>query len=160
MRGRVLHSVIHHGPMVDDSHWDCAAEMANLEAELAGIADVDRKTPMPGCVRVEVSPRNPASLPITWTLLGEEIIVESGRHGGRWELARTPDDVAFMRGLVRSIAAGRVRETFGPKRSRVEVTLEDGTTVSETGYASLLPRPGWRRGGHTVVYESYAGSSR
>lgn len=150
-------AMIHHWRVPEEPQDEIAAVLAGLEAELASIADVERKTLSPGMVRVEVSPRNPGALPITWTFVGDEIIVEAGRHGGRWEFGRTQSDVGFMTSLVQSVVAGRVRETFGPKRSRVEVTLEDGTTVMETGYVSVVPRPGWRRRGQTVVYESYTG---
>lgn len=51
--------------------------------------------------------------------------------------------------------AGRVRETFGRHRSRVEVTLADGTAIVETGYASLLPTPGWVKRGPVVQYRPY-----
>jgi hypothetical protein len=62
-----------------------------------------------------------------------------------------------MERVIRSIVAGRVRETLGPKRSRIEVTFEDGTTVTETGYESWLPRPGWKRRAEIVEYQSYRG---
>jgi len=132
-----------------------AASLA-LETELSPVADVDRETLENGIVVVEVTPRNPDALAVTWIHLGSEIVFQAGRHGGRWELARTSEDVAFMRRLVQGIVAGRVRETFGPRRSQVQVTLSDGTTVTETGQMGCLPIPGWKRRGSTVEYAAHA----
>ena len=73
-------------------------------------------------------------------------------------MKRTASDVAFLVGLVESIAAGRIRETLGPGRSVVEITLADGQTIRETGYgqgAFIRPRPGWKRRGRVVQYEAY-----
>jgi hypothetical protein len=150
--------VIHHGRVNDREDMDGIGQsLSDLEAGLIEIAHIHREELGPGIVAVEIDPRNPKALPMTWTFLGQEIVVQAGRHGGRWELARTPEDVAFMKRLVRSIVAGRVRETFGPKRSCVEVTMEDGSIVSETGYANAVPVPGWKRRGRTVAYGEYAG---
>jgi hypothetical protein len=95
---------------------------------------------------------------MSWLLLGEyEVILEAGvGPGGRWELPRTPEGVAYLRQLVEAIVAGRVVETFGPRRSCVTVTMADGTQVSETGYIGWWPAPGWKRRGHTVEYAAYA----
>ena len=65
-------------------------------------------------------------------------------------------DVNFLTDVVRSVIAGRISEVLGPNRSRVEVTLSDGTTAVETGYSSLLLNPGWRRRGQKVQYAPYA----
>lgn len=106
---------------------------------------------------VQVEPRNSDARSISWTYLGsEEIVLEVGRYGGRWELTRSREDIAFLTDIVRSVIAGRVRETFGWRRSRVEVTFPDGTTAVETGYVSFIPTPGWRRRGKTIQYAPYA----
>lgn len=143
----------------NESQDHIEAALADIESGLGAIAEITREAQAPGCVTLSVAPRNPNARPIWLCFIGDEIIIEAGSHGGRWELQRTREDVAFLGDLVESITAGRVRETFGPKRSRVEVTLSDGTTVAETGYTSVIPRPGWRRRGTTVDYESYTGST-
>ena len=157
MSGHDACSLIHHWQVPDEAQDDLGQVLSDLEEVLAKIADVDRDTDETGMVIVKVTPRNPEALPITWICQGSEITLQAGRYGGMWELSRADDDIAFMQRVIRSITAGRVRETFGPKRSRVDVTLEDGTTVAETGYESWLPRPGWRRRGRTVAYKSYTG---
>jgi hypothetical protein len=56
------------------------------------------------------------------------------------------------------VIAGRVTEVFAYRRSRVTVTLEDGSTESETGYDGLtawLPLPLWPRWSRTVRYLPY-----
>lgn len=94
---------------------------------------------------------------MSWLLMGDdEVILEAGAGtGGRWELPATSEGVRVMRRLVEGIVAGRVVETFGPKRSCVTVTLDDGGTMSETGYSGWLPSPGWKRRGPTVEYAAY-----
>lgn len=112
---------------------------------------------------VELRPRRAATLPLCWFDDGESLQVETlGGPGGRWELDRTEADAVFLEDLVRSVVAGRVVEVFGGRdRSRVVITLSDGSTATETGYAagprSLVPRPGWRRRGKRVQYAPYGG---
>jgi hypothetical protein len=56
------------------------------------------------------------------------------------------------------VIAGRVVETFGWRRSRVQVTLSDGHVIRETrgdGVLSLLPLPGWARWSRRVRYTAY-----
>lgn len=130
--------------------------LRRLEAEVESVAEVERVSHGAGIEGVIVTPSNSDARSIYWTYLGDEIVLEVGTHGGRWELERSERDVSFMTDVVRSIIAGRIREILGPNRSRVEVTLADGRTVVETGYSSLLPSPGWRRRGETVQYAPYA----
>lgn len=57
-----------------------------------------------------------------------------------------------------ALVAGRVSEVFGPGRSRVTVTLADGTSQSELGLtapAGCLPLPFWTRWGRRVHYTPY-----
>jgi hypothetical protein len=129
--------------------------LADMEHALENCAEVTRETQIPGFVTISVVPRNPNARAIWLSYMGDQIILEAGEHGGRWELERTPEDVALLVDVVESIAAGRVRETVGPRRSMVEVTLADGRTIRETGYDSLRPRPGWKRRGRLVQYEAY-----
>ena len=125
----------------NESQEQIAAALADIEAGLGAIAEITREAKAPGYVTLSVAPRNPKARPIWLCFIGDEIVIEAGSPGGRWELRRTREDVAFLGDLIGSITAGRVREIVGPKRSRVEVTLADGTTVAETGYASVIPRP-------------------
>ncbi len=84
--------------------------------------------------------------------------VEAGHLGGLWELGRDAEDLAFLVDLVHSVVACRVVEVFGLARSRVEVTLSDGTVAVETGGvgpAGCLPVPGWVRRGRRVSYAPY-----
>ena len=59
---------------------------------------------------------------------------------------------------MRAVVDGRVREVNGGDRSQVEVTLADGSVITETGAVGLrglLPRPGWKRSGAVTQYERY-----
>jgi hypothetical protein len=144
--------------MADAEMGEVSRVLANLEAKLSDVAAVSRKTLEHGIVTVDEKPRNPHALGMTWLVMKDEIVFQAGHHGGRWELAKTLEDVAWMDRAADAVMSGHVRETFGPKRSRVEVAMEDGTTETETGYSTgsgLLPVPGWRRWGRTVKYGSY-----
>lgn len=147
-------------PMDDLPTDELSRLLSDLAAKLGEVAEVDRETLQDGAgVVVNVTPRNPLALAMSWIVMKDEIVFQTGDRGGCWELARTLDDVDWMARVANAVARGRVRETFGPKRSWVEVTLEDGTTETMTGYTggllSLLPTPGWKRRGRTVEYASY-----
>lgn len=129
--------------------------LQELQEALQTCAEVTRETHAPGQVTLWVEPRNQRARSIWLSCMEDEVIVEAGERGGRWELSGSPGDVAFLVDLVHSVMAGRIRETVGPRRSMVEVTLADGSTVRETGYASLVPRPGWKRRATVVQYEAY-----
>ncbi|WP_432948102.1 hypothetical protein ACQPXM_12775 [Kribbella sp. CA-253562] len=114
----------------------------------------------------DLRPTREGALDVFWTdfyLLGDgspgdALQVEAGHQGGRWELGRDQDDLLLLIDLVRSVVAGRVIEVFGPARSRVEVTLSDGTRKVEIGARApvgCLPVPGWMRFGRRVKYAPY-----
>ena len=89
---------------------------------------------------------------------GDEIVVEVGQFGGRWEIGAEEEDLAFLEDLVRSVIAGRVSEVFAVGRSRVVVTLAEGTQAVETGYdgpAGCLPLPLWPRWSRKIQYLPY-----
>lgn len=138
----------------------------DLTEELAGYATVGRRGSS-GRKLVDVEPVASAALGFTWTEFLQQpegaLQVEAGHHGGRWELAATLDDVKFIEDVSRAVIAGRVVETFGPGRSRVDVTLLSGEVVSETGYVTprgCLPLPGWVRRGRSVTYAPCLPNSR
>jgi hypothetical protein len=144
--------------MADAEIDEVTRAVANLAEKFTEVADVRRETLEHGIVAVNVKPRNPQALGMTWLVMKDEIVFQAGHHGGRWELARTPEDIAWMECVADAVASGHVWETFGPKRSRVQVAMKDGTTETDTGYsagAGLLPVPGWRRRGRSVKYASY-----
>ena len=69
-----------------------------------------------------------------------------------------PEGLAFLEDVARSVIAGRVREVMARGRSRVAVTLADGSAETETGYEGLagcLPLPLWRRWSRAVQYAAY-----
>ena len=136
---------------------------ARLSAELVDVVTVERtEVRSISGTGWDLEPVNPRSAPVSWLLFGDEILLQVGRlnRGGRWELDRSLEDVEFVERVVRAAIAGRVTETSALARSRVEVTLEDGHVVHETGYegclAVLVPLPGWRRWGRGTTYEPYA----
>ena len=134
-----------------------------LRLELAHSARVERSEFLGGeGTSWAVHPLNARSAPVQWWALGDEIGLQAGRknRGGRWELERAYGDVAFVESVVRATIAGQVMETSALARSRVEVTLDDGQVLRETGYAGclpgLLPLPGWRRWGKVIHFAPYA----
>lgn len=108
---------------------------------------------------VWVTPKPDAS-PMYLIDMGTEFVFGVGRGGCRWELEFTQDDLGFFRRVWDAVIAGEIREVFGPARSRVQVTLQDHTTV-QTGQADIprgcLPVPFWTRNTkRTVQYEPYS----
>ena len=153
---RSSHRVRNHG-RVGEPCDEVQQRLVDLQGRLREIADVERDEFAVGLCSVHVTPRRPGGLAFSWIELGDEVIFEAGHLGGRWELPRSVGSVAFMEQLVDAVLRGRVKETFGPRRSRVEITTEGGLTFTETGHTSLWPAPGWRRRGRTVEYRSYFG---
>ncbi len=88
---------------------------------------------------------------------GEELVVQIGEIGGRWELLADDDGLEFALLLLDACVAGRVHERLAPGRSAVTVHLDGGETLTETGYEPphLYPIPGWKRLGRRVAYEPY-----
>lgn len=136
---------------------DGSMALARLEADLSRVATLAYAHYGSGIVTIRATPHNDDAGSIWFSYLGDaEIVLGVGDDGGRWELDRSPADVAFFIDVVTSVMAGRVRETFGRGRSRVEVTLQDRSVAAETGYSWLLPTPGWRGRGRTIQYKPYA----
>ena len=129
-----------------------------LAVELAGVATVDIEDHAEGTI-VTIKPAEPTARDLSWMELrhGGGVVLQVGEQGGRWELDM-PHDLDFMADLIGSVIAGRVVEVFARGRSRVTVTLADGTTETETGYdgcAGCLPLPFWRHWSRTVRYAPY-----
>ena len=128
-----------------------------LASELGASVEFEAEDYSEGRVHAyTLRPVVPGALPIYFTdMTGQALQLDAGSEGGRWEVERSSEQLAFLEELARSVVAGRVVETFGPGRSRVEVTLADGTTRIETGYSAprgCLPVPGWVRRGRRVQY--------
>jgi hypothetical protein len=110
-----------------------------------------------GVVVLEVNPPNAGALPIR--LAFDYLIhLDAGHLGGSWDGDYSEEMVEDLADIVGAIVAGRVSEVFAPWRSRVEVVLNDGEVVAETGYggmAAILPMPYWPRWGRRVQYSPY-----
>lgn len=134
-----------------------AALADDLERTLGDSAVVVRESPAGQAV--VVTPVRPDALGIRWFDFGDQLQVQTANGlGGRWELGREHEDVAFLEDVVRSVVAGRVSEVSAGDRSHVEVTLADGTVAAETGSVGLrglLPKPGWKRSSKRVEYAPY-----
>ncbi|MFJ6200200.1 hypothetical protein [Micromonospora sp. NPDC092111] len=128
-----------------------------LARELTGVATVEIDD-VKGRLSVAVTPGNPDARAFGWTDFSDELVLQVGDYGGRWELEAGPEDVALLEDIVRSVIAGRVREVFAPGRSAISVTLADGSVETEIGGdapAGCLPLPFWRRWSRSVQYAPY-----
>ena len=144
--------------LVSDAEEEPSLPLARrLAVELDGAAETEISRTGSG-LTVRVTPYRTAARAIEWTDFGDEIIVQVGDIGGRWELSAEAADLAFMQDLVMSVVAGRVSEVFAYRRSRVTVTFPDGSAEAETGYDGLtacLPLPLWPRWSRTTRYLPY-----
>ncbi|MEU4793250.1 hypothetical protein ACFWRG_26395 [Micromonospora tulbaghiae] len=131
-----------------------------LAHELADAAEVKIENPKWG-LSVTITPTNPNARAFGWADFGDEIVLQVGEYGGRWELCPAPEDLAFLDDMARSVVAGRVREVLARKRSLIEVVMPDGSVETHTGYegpAGCLPLPAWRRRSRSVQYAPYSSS--
>ncbi|MFY1632834.1 hypothetical protein ACN27F_06010 [Solwaraspora sp. WMMB335] len=128
-----------------------------LAVELSDSAQV-LVTEVAAGISVDIVPRRVGTRPVSWADFGDQIVVQVGDVGGRWEIGGGEEDLAFLEDIVRSVVAGRVVEVFGKSRSRVVVILADGTRETETGYegpAGCLPMPLWPKWSRRVEYVPY-----
>ncbi|GIF23912.1 hypothetical protein BJ973_004525 [Actinoplanes tereljensis] len=143
---------------MSDTHEEPTLALARrLLAELDDVAETEISRTGFG-LTARITPHRIGARTIEWTDFGDEIIVQVGEIGGRWELSGGAADLAFMQDLVTSVVAGRVSEVFAYRRSRVTVTLRDGSAAVETGYDGLtacLPLPLWPRWSRTTRYLPY-----
>jgi hypothetical protein len=125
---------------------------------VGGSASVERRGVGGLLPALWIEPVNPRARSV-WVGAEQWLVVQLGEQGGRWELGYEDSDMSLAKGLIAAAFAGRVVERVALARSRVTVTLEDGETLSETGYdgclASLVPLPGWPRWGREIVFEPY-----
>ncbi|MFG1776683.1 hypothetical protein ACGFIG_09680 [Micromonospora sp. NPDC049048] len=128
-----------------------------LAQELAAVATVEIDD-CKGGISVSVTPRNPRARAFGWAEFSDQLILQVGDYGGRWELGAGPEDVALLEDITRSVIAGRVREVFAPGRSAISVLLADGAVETEIGVeapAGCLPLPFWRRWSRSIQYAPY-----
>jgi hypothetical protein len=135
-----------------------AALAEELAEELGEHATVQVEPTGPNEVLTTITPTSRRALSVQWCDEGEMLDLTAGHNGGSWcFLDRDLDRVDFIEQVTRSVIAGRVVEIFAYGRSRVQVTLEDGTLVEETGgdLRGCLPLPRWPRWGRRVHYAPY-----
>ncbi|MFI1191859.1 hypothetical protein ACH4T9_01060 [Micromonospora sp. NPDC020750] len=145
-------------PNTDEPSWTPTLNIARqLARELVGVATVEI-VGIKGGISVDVTPRNPDAHAFGWTDFSDQLILQVGDYGGRWELGAGPEDVALLEDIARSVIAGRVRQVLAPGRSAISVMRADGTVETEVGGeapAGCLPLPFWRRWSHSIQYAPY-----
>lgn len=132
----------------------------DLQRSLGAAATVKTDDDYPWAA-AELWPVRADALGVSWIEFGNEVVLSTARGlGGRWELDRSAESMDFLEDVVRSVVAGRVVEVTAGDRSRIEVTLSDGSVAVETGRVgirSLLPKPDWQRWGRRIEYAPYLG---
>jgi hypothetical protein len=150
----------HDVPGVDRLQGHATLGLATqLARELTDVADVGIERLHSG-LSVTITPANPRARAFGWADFSdsEEIFLQVGEYGGRWELRPVPEDLTFLADVAWSVIAGRVREIFARGRSLVTVTMPDGSVETEVGHEGLtgcLPLPFWRRWSRSVQYAPY-----
>jgi hypothetical protein len=104
-----------------------------------------------GFAQVKFHPQDGEGTPISLACLGTpELLLFYGDGRARWELDWSPQDVKFLKDVVRAVCTGNSREISAPGRIHVEVLLPDGSTVKTSTYEfpmGLIPMPGWKKRG-------------
>ena len=135
------------------------AELAQLARSIAGPSAQFDESIIDSWPMITIRPERSDALAITLEV-DQWLMLSAGHHGGWWELEwESEADMQLARDLIASIIAGRVEERFGAFRSRVIVTLPNGSKKSETGWAGclalLIPQPGWTVWGRRRRYAPY-----
>jgi len=106
----------------------------------------------------DVTPHNLRASAIN-IIAEQSLIVTVGGFGGRWELDYTDEHRELGRRIIAATVAGRIEERHAFGRSRVSVTLDDGTIKRATGYdgcgSLFIPQPGWTRWGERTSFEPF-----
>jgi hypothetical protein len=106
-----------------------------------------------------ISPRKPGGCPAWWIEMGASGLDLGVGQGGRWELRRDKEAVDRIERVTAAVVKGNVVEVFGPNRSQVTVSLDDGSQLRSRelrGLLAILPAPGWTKWGRKVPYAAYA----
>lgn len=137
---------------------DALTEFARGRARDAATYKRSRLVEYPIAV-LDIKPIDKRACPIN--IIAEQfLVVTVGSIGGQWSLSYSDGDVAFAKQIIAAVVAGNVTERFAFARSRVTVTLDDGTSERQTGYdgclSLLVPQPGWTRWGRLATFGPYS----
>ena len=152
------------GVVTDQVAAALAALESDVRARLGHASSVERDQE-PGFLGqlVSIVRRREGALSVTWIELLGELILGAGTYGGRWELDRSLASAELIRQVLDAAIAGRIVEILSLQRSKIIVTLANGSTLEETGSEGLLgiiPIPGWERRGRRVEYKPSLGCQR
>ena len=104
-------------------------------------------------VELVILPENPAAVSIDANAGREEMVLELGRAGARWELTYDDDQLELARAIVEAVAGGCTVELTRRWPPMASIT-RSGATRSGAGFVPLLPIAGSRRS-RTAEYEPY-----
>ena len=143
-----------------EEHWRAFDEMIEYTRGLvkdSGTEDLGYVEQGPIGV-YDVTPHNLRASAIN-IIAEQSLIVTVGGFGGRWELDYTDEHRELGRRIIAATVAGRIEERHAFGRSRVSVTLDDGTIKRATGYdgcgSLFIPQPGWTRWGERTSFEPF-----
>lgn len=146
-------------PADDDVGRRLRLLVESVENQLGEAVSVQRQSPPNASVEiVRLEPSRPDACFAAWIEMGGSELILCVGKGGRWELPRDVESVTFVEGAVEAVIDGRVVEVFAPGRSRVTVTLGNGTQRSSVVANfpwGIIPLPYWRRWGKLVRYSHY-----
>lgn len=121
----------------------------HLTSQLGDSAVVSRKFPTPKITVTSIEPTNHLACPVSIAELGDKEWVLSVSRGGRWEAARTLENLVLIESLVTAAIEGHVSETIRPGGARVAVTTGDGklhkSGVQSTTMLFFAERKNWYR---------------
>jgi hypothetical protein len=129
------------------------AYAADIQREFGSSISVDGLPD--GDAWFRITPSSPGACSLTF---GDDQWIDFRPSRGVWEIDYTDEGFQLLDQLVHSVAAGRVTERLGARRSRTEITLANGTVEASNHYdglTALIPDPGWRRRGSVTEFQPW-----
>lgn len=138
--------------MIDEKWDELLKDLRSSLQDVATIVSADEPGGRAyGFAQVNFHPQDGDGTPMSLACLGTlELLLFYGDGRARWELDWSPEDVKFVKDVVRAACTGNSREVRAPGRTHVDVFLPDGSTVKTSTYEfpmGLIPMPGWKKRG-------------
>jgi hypothetical protein len=134
-------------PPTDDFVAHSLARLSDsIHQQLGDAVVITRESVSNASVQItRISPKRPGGCPAWWIEMGTSGLDLGVGQGRRWELRRDQEAVDRIERVTAAVVKGNVVDVFGPNRSQVTVSLDDGSQLRSRelrGLLAILPAPG------------------